>query len=164
MSLRETIGQNPRAAASVGGALLVIALAAIGFHLLGGGSRFDVSGSMYYSDDDGKTYFADRGDRITPFDHNGQPTVGAVVYRCGAGKPFVTFLMRYTDDARAALQAAQAGSSDEFRRAVLSAQRQEEVKQPGGRDWFPIDSADGRKLIVPKCPEGESGVLTPVAP
>jgi len=148
----------------VAAAYLIFGLLVIGRQLFGGGSRLVVSARMYFSDDDGKTYFVDRGDRITPFDHNGQPAVGAVVYRCGTGKPFVTFLMRYTDDARTELEAAQARSSDEFRRAVLSAQRQVEVKQPGGRDWVSIDSVEGRKIIGPKCPNGGSDVPTPVSP
>jgi len=164
MSLREYIGRNPHAATAVAAAFLMVGLVIIGFQLFGGGSRLVVSGRMYFSDDDGKTYFVDRGDRITPFDHHGQPAVWAVVYRCGDAPPFVGFLMRNTDDARAALEAAQERGSDEYRRAVRSTQRQVEVKQPGGRDWFPFDSVEGRKIIAPKCPNGESGVPTTVAP
>src|SRR5579862_9768260 len=106
MNFREFIKRNPHAGATVGVALLLVALIIMGLHLLRSGD-VDVSGSMYYSDDDGKTYFVDRGDRITPFDHNGRPAVGAVVYRCGGAPPFVGFLMHNTDDARAGLEAAQ---------------------------------------------------------
>jgi hypothetical protein len=62
-------------------------------------------GEMFYSDDDGQTYFKDTAFKFAPFDHNGQIANIAIVYTDGKTN-FVAYLERYTPDARKQLQAS----------------------------------------------------------
>src|SRR4051812_7950909 len=98
MGIRETLNKRPRVAAAVTAGF--IALAAAMFIWANKGVPERVSRG-YYSDDDGKTYFDDDVDKIYPFDHNGKPAYRAFVYQCGSDKPFVHYLGRYSDKAKA---------------------------------------------------------------
>ncbi len=164
MSLREFIDRHRRVVLVVMSLVILAALFYIGRHLLGRNDQLDASQNVFYSCDDGKTFFSDRMDRIVPFDHEGMQAFRAAVYRCDQGTPFVAFLMQPDDIARKELDTAQSQSPEDFRLAVLRTQRQVKVKRPGERAWVGIDSAEGTKIIAAKCPNVGSDVPTPVSP
>jgi len=57
----------------------------------------------YYTDDDGKTWFADSAFLIAPFDHNGKTAVIAEVYTYDNGsKQFCAYVAKYNDQTNAA--------------------------------------------------------------
>ena len=58
----------------------------------------------YYTNDDGKTYFRDSAERITPFDHDGKPAVRAHVFKAKDGHIFVAWMERNTEKAAAVLR------------------------------------------------------------
>src|SRR5439155_23406719 len=80
-----------------------------------------------FSDDDGKTYFADDVYKAYPFDHNGKQAYRAYVYRAGSGTPFVGYLGR------------EGGM---------------EVKKPGGAKWVPLTGPAGSAITDVKGPGG----------
>ena len=59
---------------------------------------------VFFTDDDGKTWFPDDAKRVPPFDRNGKPAVRAHVYKCG-GKTFVNHMERYTPEAKKKVEA-----------------------------------------------------------
>src|SRR5579862_2306749 len=88
MGVREKINEKPAYAVATAIVALIVLGLFMYLHL-----RDDTTGivsRMYYSDDDGKTYFADSTSRIFPFDHNGKPAYRAYVFQ-GSGQPFVAY-------------------------------------------------------------------------
>jgi hypothetical protein len=161
MNVREAIERHRRAAIAVASAVLLIVIVYLGSHFSEHPGQPDASQDVFYSADDGKTYFADRMDRMVPFDHGGTPAFRAAVFRCDQEPPFVAFLMQPDESARKDLETAQAKSSGDFRQAVLRTQRQMEVKRPGEQSWVEIGSAAGTKVTTIKCPEGTAVPLGP---
>ena len=76
----------------------------------GGAQRNEVTRTLtqsWYTDDDGKTWYADDKSLSPPIDHNGKTAVRAYVFSCDGGKhEFVGYLERYTPDARQAIEQA----------------------------------------------------------
>jgi hypothetical protein len=167
MSIREAINRKPVVAAvATCAVVLAILLVALGQMRSSGFTASSVS-RMYFSDDDGKTFFADDASNVAPFDHNGKQAVVAVVYRCG-GEPFVGYLMKYSLDAKASLD--QFSPSDRLTNPVALNIRAHagEVKKPGGSRWVPLD-ADGPNtgldaILSVTAPPGSSGDPQPVLP
>ena len=100
---------------------------------------------VYYSDDDGKTFFVDDVDKVYPFDRNGKPAYRAYVYRCGDQPPFVHYLGRYTDKAKARMAELSAKTDDPEAVGELARLRNTaiEVKKPGDANWVPLFSSAG---------------------
>ena len=87
----------------------------------------------YYSDDDGKTYFADDMNRVVPFDHNGKPAVLAYVYRTGS-ETKVHYLERFTPEGqKLAEQSLKMKHEIAFPDDVAASVR--EYKRPGETTW-----------------------------
>jgi hypothetical protein len=107
----------------------------------------------YFSDDDGKTYFADSIEKAMPFDHNGKKAYRAYVFTCeNETTPFVGLLGR---DGK-----AQPVSANNHY-AVKEAQSQIEVKKPGTDKWVLFMSPDGQKLLQSVCPSGHPVSVQP---
>lgn len=105
---------------------------------------------VYYTVDDGRTWFADDSGKPLPFDHNGQMAVRCFVFKCSTSAPFVGYLETLTK--------ASDPSSVSSGAAVL-------VKKPGARDWAPIYSRDGLEITGDiRCPDGSGERPQPVSP
>src|SRR5687768_16389120 len=113
MGLRETLNENPRITTGLTVALIVVVLAWLlwpsGGGTGGGGAGGTGGGGgttqLFYSTDDGKTWFPDDAAKIPPFKKDGKDAVRAVVYKCD-GKTFVNHLERYTPEAQKQMAAA----------------------------------------------------------
>ena len=119
-------------------------------------------GQVYYSDDDGKTYFADSVDRIYPFDHDGKQAYRAYVYQCGNGQPFIGYLARYNEAAVARLGELKGKESDANVAAEIAQVRATgiDVKRPGDAQWTPLFGAAGEAIAQhPICPDGSTAKL-----
>ncbi len=116
---------------------------------------------VFYSDDDGQTFFRDSVYKFPPFDHEGKTAVEAMVAESN-GHRFVAYLMRYTPAAQEQLKQ----KYNEAIRENLSVQetvlnfisspeiglRGMEMKLPGsGNEWVPRSQI--RTLDV-KAPDG----------
>src|SRR5262245_16299218 len=109
MGVREKINQAPLLAASV----VVVALAgAVGFYFFRSAGQSGSGGKQtdYFTIDDGKTWFPDDGNKLSPFMKDGKPAYRVYVWTCDGGKTkFVSNLERYTDEAKTAIEQAKSG-------------------------------------------------------
>src|SRR5271163_2656883 len=93
---REWMNNHPKVAIGSGIGVVVLAIGLIVAQVLAGKHRYPSGPPDYYfSDDDGKTFFAASSDSVPPFDHNGQTAVRAYVFQCGS-QEFVGYLERFT--------------------------------------------------------------------
>jgi hypothetical protein len=162
MMVRETLNKHKGVAAAVAvvllGAGVALAIWANGSGIPGPLKR------AYYSDDDGKTYFADDFDKIYPFDHNGKQAYRASVCQCSSGKPFVLYLQRLTDSTKSQLMNLSSKANDPEVAATIANLRSNgiELKKPGGTKWISPANAGPEDAITPSCPGG--GVAREIYP
>ena len=71
MGLVETIRKKPAVGATIGSVCLLTALIVL-YSTQVGPSRFSPPKLFYFSDDDGKTFFADDANKVPPFDKDGK--------------------------------------------------------------------------------------------
>jgi hypothetical protein len=159
VGLRETLNENPKIVTGATAGLIVIVLGWIIISSFGGNSPGSGgtagAAKAYFSDDDGKSYFADDAKKIPPFDHNGKQAVKANVYRCG-GKEFVNHLERYTPEAKKKAEAAVADARAMKDPTIMSSIQQEglEVKRPGEAKWVKLADAKSQTVVQPQGPGG----------
>src|SRR5690349_18057960 len=105
MGVRETLKEKPW----IGGVIAAV------FILVAGGvlartywpQKQANLAKQYYSDDDGKTWFADSLYLVPPFEHNGKIVAVAHVYSyAGGAKQFCAYLAKFTPEAKQKLEAA----------------------------------------------------------
>jgi len=157
----------------IGLALTLIGALAIAYEAGDSGSaNASVKGQQgYFSADDGKTWFKADADTVTPFDYKGQQAVEAHVYECG-GEKFVAYLERYRADAHKVMAAVKDASDHNkpgpppvnLRAIQQAGSNGHEVKRPGDKEWVPLHSTAGVKVVAVKCPGGKAGEPTPVEP
>jgi hypothetical protein len=147
MSIRQVMNEKP--ALVIVAVLVVIGAAA--WIVVGSTKSPKVGGGMvYFSADDGETYFADKAATVTPYTKDGKQVVRAYVYKCKDGKPFVGRLSRQNPNAPLT-----PGSEQDTGAAGR------EVKRPGDSAWqvygrmSPADMAKMRVL----CPDGTTPEL-----
>jgi hypothetical protein len=167
MGVRQALNENPIISMAGTGIIIVAALMFIFWHLGGGHRRHSaVAEKMYYSDDDGKTYFADQAYKMTPFlGPNSRPAVQAMVFQCGNGKPFVVYLSRNSEEGRHTAEkvASDPGLPVAFRPNPTLI----EVKRPGTKTWMKFDPKNPKTYVdatMPKCPGGGTGFPRPIYP
>ena len=146
MGLRETLNQNPKITTGVTAGLVLVILAYLLYSGMSGG-RPGVGSSAskaFFTDDDGKTWFADDAKKVSPFDHGGKQAVLARVYKCG-GKTFVNHMERYTPEAKKKVEEVIAKGKVQNDPTALDVGAGLQVKAPGQKDW--VSSTD------PKAPQ-----------
>jgi hypothetical protein len=163
MGFRESLNQRPVLAAVLTVGLFVIAGTVL---MVWGRGRTPPTrvDRVYYSSDEGRSYFADSVDRVYPFDHNGKPAYRAYVYQCGDGKPFVSYVARYKDEAAARLNELKGKQGDPVAAEEIAQLNSGiEVKRPGAAEWVPMLSDAGEAITRhPACVDGRTA--TPLNP
>jgi len=158
MGIRQTINERPAVGVGLAAGLVVVALAIILWQVIGSraGTRLRAFNpdQEFFSDDDGKSFFADAKSKLPPLMHNGKPAYIARVYRCGdKGTPFVGYLVKYPDDVRQRLEAElKSGSSP----VVVSREGNSGmlVKKPGQTVWVNRTQMDQyEKVTNVDCPD-----------
>jgi hypothetical protein len=138
--------------------LVLVALVVVVMNLSGGPPKppgTSAKARLYYTVDDGKTYFEDDADRLPPFDHEGKPAYLAKVYRCGTdGSPFVAYLQRIEDGARKEAEAARAAKKRPMEVEAIWLGKVE-VKKPGDPKWVSAGKPAAEKVMIVTCPEGK---------
>ncbi len=162
MGIRQTLNENPVITAGATGAIIVIALIFIIVQAFGrhGGTRGRISGKAFFSDDDGKTWFADDAAKIPPIDHDGKPAYRVAVFRCADGTEFVARLERFSDEVKQQME-------DQIKKNPNAAPVLQytasmgalEVKRPGQPNWMKLVGSppeEIRKIMQPVCPKDNS--------
>jgi hypothetical protein len=166
VGIRQTINENPSISVGVTIAVIVIAIVVIILESRSGNSTAAAIGRQaYYSDDDGKTFFADDAAKISPYtDANGKTAVHALVFKCGSGKEFVGYLERYTAAGKIEAEKAKGHTlSGRLRNPVNLI----EVKKPGSKTWVKSTAENSQEysaVTSPTCPDGSRNDLVMVFP
>lgn len=158
MDLKEKFnasGPLKKIAAGVG--VLVVAFAALwlGSSTSGGGPS-NGGDKLFYSVDDGATWFEDSADLVPPFDHNGKPACQVFVYSVDGGKSqFAGYLQRFNAAAK-----KQLNQNANTPRSIGGM----EVKKPGPKEsWVARNTKAGVDVVNVKGPggQGEIELVTP---
>lgn len=157
MGIRDAMNAHPQATKGVVSLFVLVAVAAVGVQLFGGQRRVATElPDVYFTDDDGKTFFAASQDNIPPFDHNGKQAMAAYVFNCEGAK-FVGYMARFTPEARQRIITTKKITAEDERFG-------REVKKPGDKEWVP---ASDLKRAIPiadvKGPKGQEAV-EPIEP
>jgi hypothetical protein len=162
MGLRENLNRHPAIIAG----FAVIALVAAGWFTYRSLPRTNygtLPTQAFYSADDGKTFFVDDIRKYPPFmTDDGREAVGAVVISCRGGKePFVTYLWRYTPEARKKLEEAlSSGDPAAIGVAESSVELAKELKRPGDTEWVKYtDHLRASPIRTMNCPPGQSDLV-----
>ena len=118
-------------------------------------------GKVYFSNDDGQTFFVDDGLKIPPFMKDGKPAYRAHVFAC-EGKRVVGYLSGYTPDALKLMEEAKASRGTgkppaNVHRLATIGTTGLILKRPGDKEWVP--QADARRataIRVFKCKDGST--------
>jgi hypothetical protein len=163
MGIRETINERP-AIVVVLSVVIILAMAVVTWMQIRGpgttqpADRASLAKS-WFTTDDGKTWFPDDANRVTPFDHQGKKAYRCYVWTCDEGKTkFVSHLER----AKPGLwRERQATGKYEPNDLVFSPF---DVKPPGAPEtaWTDQSSSTGYQIATPRCPQGQSGTPLPV--
>jgi hypothetical protein len=108
MGVRSAINNNSVIAVVI---VIVVAGAAVWTALSISSPRSTGEGEAYFTADDGKTWFADKSTKVTPYTKDGKQVVRAHVYQCKGGKPFVAYLTKQNPNAPRDSSAATANAS-----------------------------------------------------
>lgn len=165
MGLRQWINQNHLAAGGIAAALVVVAIIIVVYQMTHSGSAAappPPTGTPdftkgFYSDDDGKTYFVDNLEKVTPFPHGGKNAVRAYLFKCGS-TTVVGYLGRVTDAGRATAMASSLGTDERKVRTLTASTPLYEVKKPADTKWVPLavkDQTQWEPIINVKCPNGD---------
>jgi hypothetical protein len=168
VGIRETLNKNPAITTGATAGIILLALGFIIYQLSGGGSP-GIATEAYFTNDDGKTYFADDISKIAPFDKDGKPAYKAYVYQCPGGDPFVSHLERYTDAGKKAMEAAMKNNDPNNPVLMEDVQMNAiEVRKPGQGDpvkgWIRQSSPIAQKVMELNCPDGTIEGIEPVVP
>jgi hypothetical protein len=166
MGVRETL--NKKQSVSVGLSILFVVLAA-GIIVYSRMPEHRFAGkTSFYSDDDGSTWFIDSYYKSTPFDHNGNQAVHAVIYSYDHGnKTFCAYLMRHSaadkkriDDAvaDAARQGKPPSSVGLFEDKGIA--NDMEIRQPGpSHPWVAVQGPDAQGVEDAVLKDHDDGTL-----
>lgn len=163
MGIREAINQNKKLGYGVTAAL-VAGAAWLGIWLNSSGFPAN-STKAFFTDDDGKTFFADNIEKVPPFDHNGKTAHQAMVYRAGSNPPFVAYLQSFKPETAKAIAKILSEPLTGDANSRLNDMRADPlVKKPGSADWHKMSSAEGAKIATVQAPAGQTGDIKSVQP
>jgi len=167
MGFRERLNRSPKITFAVIAAVILVAIA---YAYVGSSDSTNASDpKLFYSADDGKTWFKDSAYLPAPFDRDGAQVVCAKIFTDGSHER-VCYLQRFKAPAQARLteelkNAQQAGrpASSAFVAAGIGP-TSIEVKAPGTERWIPINSIDQMAKVIRQFQTAPNGRLTPVEP
>jgi hypothetical protein len=167
MGIREVINRHQAVVITLGTGLILSGLLAIAGFVYQTHHSVSSTGTLFYSDDDGRTWFVDDASKVPPFEHRGKQAVRAFVFRCKDGVPFVDYLSRYSDAAKAKI-AAMAAAFPKYV-VVPGVDVPMESKKPGDSTWVAEDPTKPEygqyiRITTPVCPDGSTDAPVVVSP
>jgi hypothetical protein len=156
MGIREAVNKNSKLAGIATVAVLILVVGMIIWELRTSRRVEFTPNLAFFSDDDGKSFFADNEDLVPPFDHNGRQALRAFVFTSNSGK-FVGYLQKYTEPERSQVQAARNAH-------VYNAPDPSGIfiKKPGDSKWINVASPGASLIVDVRCPDNPSQAATPV--
>jgi len=157
VGIRETLNKNQALTTGATIAIIVIAIGIIVWQMLPERTPRIVS-KAYYTIDDGRTWFEDTADKLTPFDKDGKEAVRAHLFKCGEnGEKFVGYLEKLDPRVRGRLDQFNANPSNRGR--VMPGQAEAEdtgrlVKRPMDKTWIPESNPNAARVTTIKCKDG----------
>jgi len=155
MSIRESLSSNKSVGMGVACAIIIVSVGTIAYQVVGMRNPARSELRVYYSVDDGTTFFVDGEERLPPFSYSGGTAVRAHVFE-GSNGPFVGYLERFNSESRRiitkvndAVKTAKPGDKPPPELALVSnAQRNgREVKKPGAGQWVSIRSSAAQGIM-----------------
>lgn len=165
MGIRETINRRPYPVLAGAGVAIVIAISVcVAGWRSQGTAPATAAKYAYFSDDDGRTFFRDSGDKVAPFDYGGKEAVAAHVFACNNGTKFVGYLERaQSAKARDEIEKARRAMIEAAARMAVPMPDSElvdqirnntEVKRPGEKAWIAANSPKSARVFAVTCPDG----------
>jgi hypothetical protein len=111
---------------------------------------------VFFSDDDGKSWFPDQPNKVPPFSHSGKEAARAFVYK-NNGQPFVAYLQKFTKPVASKMSSNQPIGDADLMAGTL-------VKRPGETEWTPSNDPRAAGIMNPKNPKNPGEPLTAVMP
>ena len=158
MSIRESINNNSTISIIVIVAASGLAVAATAWEFASP-SRDRGPDRVFFTTDDGKTYFADSSKLVAPFDHDGKEAVQSFVYRCSKTQ-FVGYLMKYSLQGKTELEKAHAAGMASIGLAASEVL----VKKPGDASWVDQAKDKSRTVLQVTCPDDPNAGVEAVTP
>ena len=137
MNVRESLNSHP----GIGAAIAVVAVLICGW-LIFHQTRPEKEPPplmVYYTDDDGATWFTDSPTCIPPYDHNGKQAVRCFVFQDG-GKTFAGYLREDTPELARRVKANLGSTNDALAAGTL-------VKRPGDKEWIPMSDPRSQAIV-----------------
>jgi len=156
MSVREALEQHKRWI-GVASVVVIVACLIAARQTLRGEALSDAVTRVYFSDDDGKTYFADGIEKGVEFLHDGKQAYRAYVYRCESGKPFVAYLGRHSSSP----SATRTPPDPRFPGKQEAGSGETEIKKPGDEKWVPLTGTNALAILRSLCPAGTPEAVLP---
>ena len=157
MGLREAISKHQSVTGAIAVVVILAALIVIVVQARDSGTEL---GESYFTDDDGKTFYAATATDDLTYGKDGNPLVRAHVFECG-GTRVVGYLSRFPPEAVKIAQEAKAdkAAGRQLNVATVSsiARMGMELKRPGEKAW--VKESDARRAIEIrnfKCPDGST--------
>lgn len=151
MGLRKTVNEKP---------LLIVAVVAV-LVLVAGWYAWSTAkpagqtgGNVYFTDDDGKTFFNGSISDFSPMQRDGKTAYRAYVFKCGDGEPFVGYMERTPEDVIALIKRAKQDPnsiSNQEKGRLMMAGQLKQMKKPGEEKWQPLSPAG----VSVNCPDGK---------
>jgi hypothetical protein len=163
MGIREAINGNPKLMVVSVLAIVGVALGVAVTRMWGNADSRIESPTVplaWYTVDDGKTWFAGPGNKVTPFEHEGKTAVRCYLWTCDGGKTkFVSHLERLGPTMR-----NRYGPQAEVEPWKMPPGA-EQVKLPntGDTGWIGEEAPQASQIMIPRCPDGK-GKLEAVLP
>lgn len=164
MGIREKLNENPAITTGVTIGIIVIALfyiidSQITNFIFGDNPNSGRITAMYYTTDDGATYFEDEAEKLPPFQKDGKDAVRCYVYSCDGKKTkFVAYLERLTPEVKKKIEDSRKAPHDPngVPAADIDMLQNDgtEVKKPGTGKWVKRNTPEGEALASVNCPEG----------
>lgn len=138
----------------IGAGSLILLAILISIHNLAPAKKYSQT-TLYFSDDDGKSWYLDSNINIPPYDHDGHDAVGAALYRTARNSaPFCGYLYRFPDGTKKQLDALQPNARVSAAYSSITAADME-VKSPGSSgNWYTVGTPGANKVMTIQSPDG----------
>jgi hypothetical protein len=142
MSIRETLDKHPRLVLAAVAATVVIGIV-VGVANSRKEPLIPSKTKVFFTDDDGKSWYPESGETIAPCDHNGKTAVRCFVFQASGGKEFSAYEEKLPDQV---LQQVKQMPPDK-RPNMSTLGNQILLKRPGQGEWVSPASPQGRDIL-----------------